>query len=234
MRRIQRSRVETVSGLALFCQILIAESQRRHVVLRGEIHECCQWRLAKFRSASQGDLIFTIKFECQQASRFLRKVRLLEICCLQKCRGQLHAYRLHTSKLTYPSQFVIRFPRTPDLHRPASLHLIFRRGILTMENLCMTADTNTHSAQVANRASFPSKPCPRDPPNNPNSHPILQAPLELSIDSHDHLETVLTYSKQWPVPFWDRHSKRLFSDPHPIAHALRVPLDACARMGLLA
>ncbi len=38
MNLLLRSRFETISGSALFFQILVAVSQRRNTVLRGEIH----------------------------------------------------------------------------------------------------------------------------------------------------------------------------------------------------
>ena len=84
MNLLLRSRFETISGSALFFQILVAVSQRRNTVLRGEIHESRQRRLAQLSGASQRDLIFAIKLERQQSGSFLGEVALLQICCPQK------------------------------------------------------------------------------------------------------------------------------------------------------
>ena len=71
-------------------------------MLRREIHEGGERRLAESGGALQRNLIFAIKFEREQASGGLGNVAaIFEICSLQKSRRQFHANGFHASKLLY-------------------------------------------------------------------------------------------------------------------------------------
>jgi hypothetical protein len=85
MNRLRRSRFEMVSGPASLFQVFIAVSQRRDTVLRGDIYESGERRLAQLTGAPQRDLIFAIKFQCLQLRGFLGEVALFQTCGPQTC-----------------------------------------------------------------------------------------------------------------------------------------------------
>jgi hypothetical protein len=87
MSLLQRSRFETVSSLAFLFQVFTAVPQWGHPVFLREIHEGCQRRLTQLRRASQGNLIFAIKFQGQQSSCFLSEVLCSNFAALRSSKG---------------------------------------------------------------------------------------------------------------------------------------------------
>ena len=118
MSLLQRLRFDTVSSLAFLFEVFKAVPQWGNTTIRRKIHESCDGRPTQPRRASQGNLIFAVKFQGQQPSCFLSEGALLQIWGPQKFEGQLHIHGFHTPRLLRPSRFVM----------PCRLHTVRTKG----------------------------------------------------------------------------------------------------------
>jgi hypothetical protein len=118
MSLLQRLRFETVSSLAFLFEVFKAVPQWGNTTIRRKIHESCDERPTQPRRASQGNLIFAIRFQGQQSRCFPRVRALLQICRPQKFDGQLHIHGFDIPRLLRPSRFVM----------PCRLHTVRTKG----------------------------------------------------------------------------------------------------------